>query len=661
MCGIAGFWGSTELLNVDRLGRLVGDGLAHRGPDGEGFLSIPADPAGSPRTCKRRELQAQPALRGLLSHRRLSIIDLATGDQPMGTADAKFWIVYNGEIYNYRELRRELERLERGGCKTHSDTEVVLLAYRHWGLEGLQRLNGIFAFAILDTERREIVLARDPIGVKPLYYLQHAGGLAFSSEVRPLLATGFVQPDVSPTHLAQFLFYRFTPAPGTLWKNIHKVTPGHALRFDGDGRQTENVDFAAPPAKPRHWSGRGGADFLVGPFVKAVRGQMLSDVPVGAFLSGGLDSSLVVSAMGKDAEQLPSFAIGFADEGEGTSELLVARTAAAVLGTSHEEREVDAAGYFSRLPAAIVQAEEPLAHPGMLLQSDLSLLARGRVKVVLTGQGADEPLGGYPRHHAARVLPLLAAALAVPARTQIAARWSARRETLARVRNVLAAAPGLERTAALFSPISADDAAAMVRGNASSVSREAILSGIAGWWRRAEGLDDVARALYVDVRTSLSDDLLLVADRMSMAHSLEARVPYLDLEYLSLIESLPGATRVPLWGRRKALQHKLGAKLLPRTLTASLAGSSSPLRRKRGFDVPVARWFRGPFRHALREYVSGSGSMLPSYVCEQALRTGVDSFLQGRGQAYRQVLSFYVLETWLRAFIGNGSVQTGQA
>lgn len=647
MCGIGGVWGTEGLREPARIGRLFADALAHRGPDGEGFLAIPADPSQVARPCDRNGIPGDEQLGGLLVHRRLSIIDLATGDQPMEISDGRIWIIYNGEIYNYPTLKREIEADEGSPFRTTSDTEVILRVYRRWGMEGFRRLNGIFAFALYDAGRRELVLARDPVGVKPLYWTTGPFGVAFASEIRPLVNAGFAERELAPERVAQYLFYRFVPAPGTVWKHVHKVVPGHGLRFDARGHLREDCDFAAPAPAPAQVHERDLPDLLAPAFVGAVRRQMLSDVPVGAFLSGGLDSSLVVAAV-EEREGLPTFAVGFPDAPGRPSELTIAQRAAVQLGTDHAAEELQPDGYFERLPWAIAQAEEPLAHPGMLLQADLSALARRRVKVVLTGQGADEPLGGYPRHHAARVLPLVAGILGTAARSEWVRRWGARREFVARVRRVLTAPPGVERTAALFSPLAPEEAGAMARGCGDAAGREAILGAIRPWWDRAAGMDDVARTLYVDVRTSLTEDLLLVADKMSMAHSLEARVPYLDLEYLAAVEAIPGPDRVALFGNRKRVQHRIGRRLLPPDLSRALASSSSPLRQKRGFDVPVTEWFRGPLREQLPDLLTGPASLLPTYVDGDRIRETVRLYLGGSGRGYRQVLALFVLEYWLR-------------
>src|SRR6266705_1031217 len=579
MCGIGGIWDSRGIAIPAPLLGIFGDALAPRGPDGERFMAVPAD-GGTPQLCRSRNgIEALGPLHGVLVHRRLSIIDLATGDQPMSLGDGRIWIVFNGEIYNYPDLKRELSDGREPPFATTSDTEVILRVYHRWGIEGFRRLNGIFAFALYDFTRRRVILARDPVGVKPLYWTNSKRRLAFASEIRPLLQAGLADRTVSPERLAQFLFYRFVPAPGTLWRNIHKVMPGHALCFNTDGELTADVDFAAPASQPAPMEPR--ADDLAKALVDAIQRQMLSDVPVGAFLSGGLDSSLVATAMSARTPGTSTFAIGFSGEHNGETELGAAAAAAAILGTQHHGIESPWQTYFNRLPWAVAQVEEPLAHPGMLLQADLSEFAR--------------------------------------------------RELVSRIRRVLAARPGLERAAAAFSPLSPQDAGALARGCGESAGPDVIYGGIAPWWNRAAGLDEISRVLYVDVRTSLPDDLLLVADNMSMAHCLEARVPFLDLDYLALVESIPGRSRVRLWGNRKRVQHAIGRRVLPAALSRRITTSSSPWRRKHGFDVPVAEWFRGTLQDRLSEFLTGAKSLLPDYVDRDRLRVAAQTYLAGSG------------------------------
>lgn len=643
MCGIGGIWGAVAIDDPQRLAEMFSRELAHRGPDGLGVLTIPTD--GSARLHTQLEgIGRERAVRAILVHRRLSIIDLSTGDQPMQLRGTPLWIVFNGEIYNYRELRAELA-LSGARFETQSDTEVILQAYRAWGSKGLTRLNGMFALAIYDGRSDTLLLARDPIGVKPLYWSRRDKTIAFASEMRPLLRGGFARPTPSATGLAQFLFYRFVPAPETILADVKKLMPGHALRFNRRADLVEDIDFARPAR-----IGQANGVELDEELRQAVHRQMVADVQVGAFLSGGLDSSLVVASLGQDACKLPTFAIGFPDAAGTPSELHAAARAAHSMQTDHSALQVSEDDYFDRLPWAVAQVEEPVAHPGMLLQSDLSALARKRVKVVLTGQGADEPLGGYPRHHAARLLGVLGGFLNASPQWVLNGLFPG--ETTQRLRRAARARSGLDRAVALYSPLSTQEATGLVRGGKSMDADATIRAPLEPWWDRATGLDEVARILYVDVRTSLAEDLLLVGDKMSMAHSLEARVPYLDLDYLAHVEAIPGPQRVRWFGRRKAIQHELGRALLPSSLAMALSDSSSPFRRKRGFDVPVAAWLRRGAGVPATEFLLGRESLSPSLLERSTVNRILAEFMSGRGSAYRQVLALYVLEVWLRNLDG---------
>jgi len=620
--------------------------LAHRGPDGEGFLLIPvADLPPSLVRSREHIAQATPC-QGVLVHRRLSIIDLNTGDQPMRLEDGCEWIVFNGEIYNYRQLREELRRGAGARFRTQSDTEVILAVYRHWGIEGFARLNGIFAFAIYDGARRQLVLHRDPVGVKPLYWCSTRSGVAFASEIRPLRTAGFVRSEVGHEAIAQYLFYRFVPSPRTLWRDVHRVPPGHALRFDLDGRLVQETDVGPPAPVSRPIRGDLG-EALAPAFSLAVQRQMLADVQVGAFLSGGLDSSIVVAAMRATGAKPQTFAIGFAAGSGTTNELPLAARSSSLLGTEHAAIEMQAAPYYASFPQAVIEVEEPLAEAGMQLLSNLAALAGKNIKVVLTGQGADEPLGGYPRHQATR----LGLAVGRLLGRRLSGQLGSSRDRLARFFRVVAAPSGPARAAAPFSALEPEQVGGLVRGCGVEAGTEAILDGVARWWDRCAGMDDMARILYVDVRTSLADDLLLMGDKTSMAHGLEARVPFLDIEYLRLVESIPGSQRVALWRRRKWIQHSLARRLVPTPLARELLGPLNPFRKKLAFEVPVDEWLRRGFGTRLRELIAGGNSVLPAYVDRAYLRRTVDEYLGNARQGYRVVLSLYVLEVWLRGHI----------
>jgi asparagine synthase (glutamine-hydrolysing) len=379
----------------------------------------------------------------------------------------------------------------------------------------------------------------------------------------------------------------------------------------------------------------------------AVGRQLMSDVPVGAFLSGGLDSSLLVHFIrAKNPGRLPTYAVGFPAEGVLASELDAAAHAAAVFDTDHHARLLERDAYFDALPEAVWQADEPVAHPGMLLQRDLSTLARQHVKVVLTGQGADEPLGGYVRHQAARAALALGPAL----RGLGVRRARGSNELLSRLTNLANERDDFGVACAIFGPVRADELGSWVPG-LNGRGADAVRGAVAGWWTKGAALDPAARVLYLDSRTSLPEDLLLVGDRMSMWRSLESRVPFLDLEYLRLLESIPGSHRLRLVGSRKHLQYALAHRTLPRALRSRLRGGGLPWVRKRGFDVPVTPWFRRSVGPRLRRFLAGPGAVLPELLNAELADARVASYLHGRGAAYRLPLSLFVLECWLRMHV----------
>lgn len=646
MCGLAGVFGGGALPEVAATARSMGGAIAHRGPDGAGCLLIPLN--GDAPTSVADDaiaVAADQAVAGVFVHRRLAILDLVSGDQPMASTTRDAWIVYNGEIYNYRELRSELA----GGAdlRTCSDTEVILEVYRRWGVAGFARLNGMFAFALYDVRRREVVLARDPLGVKPLYWGRAGTRVWFASELRAPRAAGLLDSSVSRDALLQYLHYRFVPAPATLLKGAHKVMPGSALRFAIDGRSLDHEGFAPSPRPTTRR--RGAAADLEAALATAVRRQLVSDVPVGALLSGGVDSTLIVSLMRDHAPAVDTFAVGFPEHGGQESELAVARRASNALHTRHHEQSLLREAYFDALPASIAQVEEPLAHPGMLLQSELAALARQHVKVVLSGQGADEALGGYPRHQAARLAQAVPSGVARLLRA-CTRRIGPSRGSVARLRALFAADAGSARAAAMFGSLGVGEANALLRRPVSEP--EAVVHDpLVTWWEAADALDPTARLLWVDARMSLADDLLLVTDKTAMAHSLEARVPFLDLDYLTLVESIDGGQRVRTVGRRKHLQYAIAKSRLPPGLFRTLASASRPWRRKRGFDVPVTPWLRGPMRAHLERFLVGRGACLPEYLDERQVRPHVRAYLGGGGQSFRFVLSLVVLEIWLRLVV----------
>ena len=382
MCGIAGYLSSTQTDNAHSALHDMANVIAHRGPDDAGFLEAVTHNG-------RYQIG--------LAHRRLSIIDLSTGHQPLGNEDGSIQIVFNGEVYNFKELRVELE--SRGHrFTTHSDTETIVHAYEEWGDDCVRRFRGMFAFAIWDAPRDRLFLARDRFGKKPLYLFEKDGTLLFASEIKSILAFPGVKPEVDTAAMWEYFAYRYVPAPATLFRGIRKLMPG-CFAFWENGRLTEQRYYAPPDHDPLH-KFRVTED-AVGIFLdkleECVRIRMIADVPFGAFLSGGIDSSVVVGLMSRySSRPVRTFSVGFSETAY--TELGYARSIAEQFNTDHHELIISQEHLMQHLPALVAFRDAPVSEPSDIPSYLLSLEARKIVKMVLTGEGADELLGGYPKH-----------------------------------------------------------------------------------------------------------------------------------------------------------------------------------------------------------------------------------------------------------------------
>jgi asparagine synthase (glutamine-hydrolysing) len=633
MCGIAGVLSADRGVDVGaRLERLTA-ALAHRGPDGEGIRFLAGRWAG-------------------FGHRRLSIVDLVGGRQPMANEDGRIWVVFNGELYNHLDLRAQLER--RGHAfRTRADTEVLVHGWEEWGSGLLERLNGIYAFALFDGRGGpgEVWLGRDPVGVKPLYVGRSGSEWWFASELAAARRAGLVSGALRPEAVDEFLVYRFVPSPGTFFRDVWKLPPGHVCRLDLRALPAEpqferfEARFA-PPAVPRtreEW-----AEALRDGLRAAVRRQLMSDVPVGSLLSGGVDSTVVTGLMRDSLASPPqAFAVGFSDAP--VDELAAARRAAAALGVPLAELAVSQEEYLAAWPAQIATLGEPIANSGVLLVGLLCRLVGRTHKVVLSGQGADEPLGGYPRHTVARFAGV--ARLLRPLLDSMPERLLSS-DGVARMRRVSSAAEEARRfveTLAVFGPAEA----VALTGHA--VDPGALADPVRRWLPAVDGADAVNRLLYVDARLSLADDLLIVADHTSMASSVELRVPFLDLEFLALVERMPGAYKVSPFGERKWLYRRAVEGLLPPRLRPGLVGWKARTGAKAGFSIPTDAWCGAWAAGPAQGYLLGSRAQLPDVVRGDVVKSLLES-VRDRGRSrVRQLMSLYVLETWLRGLRGGSA------
>ncbi|HXQ28641.1 MAG TPA: asparagine synthase (glutamine-hydrolyzing) [Gemmatimonadales bacterium] len=624
MCGIAGAIGTDGADVTAVLERLTG-ALRHRGPDGEGFHYVRGRAAG-------------------LGHRRLAIVDLVTGAQPMTNESETVWVTYNGEIYNQLELRQDLVALGHR-FRTTSDTEVLVHGFEAWGPGLFGRLNGIFAFGLLDarTDPGQLWLVRDPVGAKPLYLGYRGGTWWFASELGAARTSGLVDTGLRPEAIPEFLVYRFIPSPGTPFRHAWKVPPGHSCVLSLSGPPAEptfaRYDTRFAPAVVPNTEGE-WAEALRAELVRAVRRQLMSDVPLGTLLSGGVDSTIVTGVM-RDALAEPpqAFAIGFADH-DGPQELGPAREAARALSVPLTEVEVGAGPYVESWLNQVAALGEPIADTSSGLVAVLCREVHATRKVVLTGQGADEPLGGYPRHaaerwypwarHLRRILPSVPARFAASDRVARLARVAAEPDPARRYTEILA----------VFSPAQA----AELTGQRGAVDL------CVAPMTRAIGdpdTDSVNRLLRADAHLSLADDLLTVADHTSMASSVELRVPFLDLQLLALIERMPSRYKVSRLGERKWLYRKAVRPLLAPALRRKLLGWRARTGRKLGFATPLERWASTWVGHADR-FLLGKDGRLGSYVRPDLLTRYLEGGRRGAPQS-RQLAVLFVLESWLRA------------
>ena len=612
MCGICGIASAYGDADPDRLAAMSA-ALVHRGPDSAGELLV--GPVG-------------------LAARRLSIIDLTHGDQPIGNEDGTCHVVQNGEIYNHVDLRRELERAGHR-FRTDCDTEVLVHAYEEWGDTFARRLRGMFAIAIWDAPRRRLVLARDPYGIKPLYYREEDGGLAFASELR-----AFPRGDVDLDALDAFLTFNSVPAPLTIFRDCRKLPPGHVLVWDG-GR-IELARFARPGPVPaselRHDEEAELVEELRARLRDSVRAHLVSDVPVGVLLSGGVDSSVLAALAALESrEPLRTFTIGF--EERSFDETADARLVAERYATDHHELVLrpDAA---LLLPALADAFDEPFADSSALPTYLVSQLAAGHVKVALSGEGGDELFGGYYTYAADlladRVAPLVR--LARPLVERLPSSGAKASLDYKAKRFVRAAhLPALERHHGwkeIFSP----DARAELTGRRGGFDPLDIYR---ARYAETEDADPLGRLQDVDFGIYLVDDLLVKTDRASMAHSLEARVPFLDPIVTGFALALP--TRHKVRGlSKKRLLRKAAEPLLPTRIVHG---------RKRGFSIPAAAWLVGELEPFARDTLAADVLRRQGFFRHEPVRRLLDEHVSGKQDWSRQLWGLLAFTLWYQRHV----------
>jgi len=614
MCGICGVFGSIDPHRGAEIVRQMASCMRHRGPDDEGFYTDP------------------PAFLGF---RRLSIIDLATGHQPLANEDESVWIAFNGEIYNHLELRAEMEK-KGHRYRTRTDTETIVHLYEQEGPLFARRLNGMFAIALWDAKRRRLVLVRDRLGVKPLYYARLAGGgLAFASEIKALRRCPGVDTRIDFSALDSYLALQYVPGPGTIHRGIQKLPPGHVLTATASGDLHVEPFWRLQPEDPPLTFEAAGEQFMA-LFEDAVRMRLMSDVPLGAFLSGGLDSAMVVAAMAKAMDRpVKTFSIGF--EGDGWySELPYATEVAEQFKTEHHTLTVKAPDMRTLLPQVAEQLDEPLADVAAIPTYLLSRFAREHVTVALTGEGADELFAGYD-HYALEWLLERGGWVSTPIFR--AFRRPARALRAGRTRKAIIAA-GMdqpERFVYMRSVIPTSARRALLRADVrSEIPRSHLVARMQRHFGEdSAGLNAVLRA---DVQEWLPDDLLMKVDKMTMLASLEARVPFLDYRIVELVSGFP-----PSWKYRNGR-----SKVLLKSVAESILSPVIVYRPKHGFMPPVREWLRGSLRSFVEEHLLDPASLSREWIEPAGARDLVRRYFAGDDGLYLAVWELLCLEVWLR-------------
>jgi asparagine synthase (glutamine-hydrolysing) len=623
MCGICGIVNSVESDPVDRVAiERMTEALAHRGPDDAGYF-----------------------VKGRvgLGHRRLSIIDLSGGKQPIFNEDRSAVIVFNGEIYNHRDLATALAAAGHT-FKTRSDTETILHAYEEYGDDCVDRLRGMFGFAIWDSRKRRLLLARDRLGVKPVYYYRNSHFLAFASEIKSLLEIASVPREVNPEAFDMYLSLRYAPGPQTMFKNIFRLQPGHILVADDSGVRTKkywDIDYSDP--EPR------SPECLLEQFrellEESVRLRLLSEVPLGVFLSGGLDSSAILATMSKivGGDRVKTFSVGYEASGaeeEKANEFDYARLAADAFASEHHEFRLDARNFAEFVPDLVSYLDEPLADPSCIPLYFISKLAREHITVVLSGEGADEILAGYGIYGRMLALDRIYAGSGVLGGL---APWIARLTPSERLRHYvrMCGQPLGTRYRGVSRGFSAEGKLRLVGKDRMDRSEQRLRETFGGYFKTVEKASPLDRMLYVDAKVWLPDDILIKADKMTMANALELRVPFLDHKLVEFAATLPNASKI----------HGKGGKKLLRSAMRGVLPDAIIDRPKKGFPIPIGSWLRTSLRQFTRDHLLARDAACSRYVDRDETSRLVNEHERGRADRSQEIWTLLVFEFWHRHFI----------
>lgn len=624
MCGIAGIASfSEEKIDRDIIKRMR-DVLRHRGPDDEGiYLSNLENP--------------NSRLKVGLGHRRLSIIDLEGGHQPMSNEDKTVWIVYNGEIYNFPELREEL--LKKGHqFTTNSDTEVIIHLYEEYGADCLNYLRGMFAFCIWDAKKNRLFLARDRVGQKPLFYFYKEGIFLFASEIKSILEYNLVKREVDLESLDNYLTYGYTPAPRTMFKGINKLPPAHYLIHDGGSLQIERYwNLSYKDKKSLNLAEC--ADRLYGLLSEATKMRLISDVPLGAFLSGGVDSSCIVALMSRlSPGKVKTFSIGFGERD--FDELRYARFISERFNTDHKELVVKPKA-LEVLPKLAWHYDQPFGDSSCIPTYYVSKMTRDYVTVALNGDGGDESFGGYPRYRGIKLAQLienlpkgfLKAGYGVSRFSEYGKRFF----------KGLIKNPDLEGAYLSWLNYFTDEDKKNLYSNNMKIILEnnradAYLRDIL---KSSNALDPVERIMNGDVRSYLPEDLLVKVDIATMANSLEGRSPFLDHKVMEFAASLPLEYKLKGFRSKYILKKTFKKEIPPSFLN----------RKKKGFGIPVGDWFRNELRDFIRDMLLGEESLKRGLFSKDYIERLLDEHQKAKKDHVHRIFALLSFEMWHRIFI----------
>jgi asparagine synthase (glutamine-hydrolysing) len=600
------------------------DTIRHRGPDDEGTYFAP---------------------RIGLGHRRLSIIDLGTGHQPLSNEDGSVWIVFNGEIYNYQELQKELK--SKGHIfKTKSDTEVIVHLYEEYGESCIDRLRGMFAFAIWDAKQKTLFLARDRVGIKPLYYWKSHNSIVFASEIKAILVDPSVNRELDLGMIDRFLSFYFLPGEETLFKGIHKLLPGHYLVCRGDRveiRQYWDLHFSESPISLKEAESR-----TLELLEESLQLHMISDVPVGFLLSGGVDSTAMLSfASGKTPFPLSSYTLGFS-ESVIADERPYAKLAAERYGSDHHEMTISSKEFVDFMPKYVWHMEEPVCEPQAVALYYVSRMAKSYVKVLISGEGGDEAFAGYSLYRnilwLERIKRVIGPLNAVVGASLIGANRVFKSQKVAKYAPLLDIPFDSYYYSRTYHPLnyfnrkihdaySKDFIRHVDKNHSVGIAKEFL--------RNCNGGSFVNRMLYVDTKTSLPDDLLLKADKMTMANSLELRVPFLDHKLLEFAASLPSSFKVRRFTTKYLAKRALKGRLPKEILQ----------RRKVGFPVPDDAWLRTELDPWVNEVLLDRRTLNRGYFERNCIERIIAENKRSGGALSKEILSLVTLELWHRAFL----------